>query len=525
MSTTDATSSPAITAFGATELAHRIAAGELSSVEVVEAHLTRIAEVNPRLKALTQPLFDEARQSAAEADAVAVAARVAGRSLPPLHGVPVSIKDSFDVRGTAVTLGFPKFNYVAGKDAPHVARLRAAGAILLGKTNVPQAMLLHECDNPRYGRTVHPLNEERSPGGSTGGEAALLAAGCSPLGLGSDLGGSIRQPAHACGVCGFKPTTGRVTLAGHYRPLAGMKAIAGQPGPLARRVEDVDLAMRVLTDYRHVPRQADELPQPWHGLPRVTLDGLRVGYWCEDGVIRTAPAIIRAMNEAAAALESRGMDVVPLEPPDMRQMMRIYFGLVSADGLRSIKRLAKGNRLNWQLRRQLTMCGLARAFRLPLSLLLHLGGQRILSALLDWSGPRSSDRYWQLTAEADRYRATFWQNIAVQAGGPVDALLLPPHALCAMRHGTALDLLHAAAGCYLPNLLDAPAGVVPWTVTRSEELALPGGFDLVEHLARQTVAGSAGLPVGVQVMAPMWRDEVVVALMRELEAATRGPTA
>ncbi len=520
MSVADSTVSGQIITLGAAELARRIAAGELSAVEVVEAHLARIAEVNPRINALTQPLFDEARRAAEQADAD----RAAGRSLAPLHGVPISIKDCFDLRGTQVTLGIGHFNYDAGADGALVARLRAAGAIILGKTNVPQMMLLHECDNPRCGRTLHPLDATRSPGGSSGGEAALIAAGGSPLGLGSDMGGSIRQPAQACGLCGFKPTTGRLTLAGHYRPLAGMKAIAVQPGPLARNVEDIELAMQVLMDHRAVPRQADESSLPWPASSRLRLKELRVGYWCDDGVVAAAPAVWRAVAEAAAALRSRGIEVLRLKPPDAREMMRLYFGLISADGLRSVKRLVAGGQLNWQLRRQILLGGLPRTARWPLRMMLRIAGQRNLAALLDWSGPRSTDQYWQLTAATDRYRAAFWPSMAQQADGPVDALLMPPHALPALRHGTSLDLLLAAAGCYLPNLLDAPAGVVPWTTTRADEEAYPRSFDLVEHLARQTVAQSGGLPIGVQVMAPMWRDDVVLALMRELQRATPPPT-
>jgi len=506
--------SSAILSQGAAELARRIAAGELSSVEVVEVHLARIAEVNPRLQAITQTLFDEARRDAIGADA----ARAARNELPPLHGVPITVKDCFDLQGTDVTLGIQKLNYRATNESALIARLRAAGAIILGKTNVPQAMLLHECDNPRFGRTLHPIDESRSPGGSSGGEAALISTGGSPLGLGSDMGGSIRQPAHACGICGFKPTTGRLTLAGHYRPMAGMKVIAVQPGPMARRMEDIELAMRVLTDYRTVSRQPDESPLPWPDPSRVPLNELRVGYWCEDGVITTAPALSRAVKEAAAALGTRGVEMVRLTPPDASEILRLYFGLVSADGLKSIKRLVKGGRLNWQLRRQVALGGLPRAFRWPIEMLLRLVGQKNLAALLRWSGPRSANAYWQLTAAADTYRAKFWPTLAKQTGAPIDAILMPPHALPAMRHGTALDLLPAAAGCYLPNLLDAPAGVVPWTVTRTDEQEMPRRFDLVEHLARQTVAGSAGLPVGVQVMAPMWRDDVALALMRELES-------
>ncbi len=215
----------------ASEMARQIAAGLITSEQLVEAHIRRIEAVNPALNAVVANRFDLARREAAAADR----ARAAGRPLAPLHGVPITIKECFHVAGMASTEGVHRFAHeLMAHDNPLVRRLKQAGAIVLAKTNLPQLMLMHETDNPLYGRTNNPWDLERAPGGSSGGEAAIIAAGGSPLGLGNDLGGSIRFPAHSVGICGIKPTVRRLTNADVRDNLHGMEAILPQSGPLAQ---------------------------------------------------------------------------------------------------------------------------------------------------------------------------------------------------------------------------------------------------------------------------------------------------
>ena len=195
-------------ALGAREISERVASGELSAREVIEEHVRRIEEVNPRLNAVVVTQFDCALREADAADA----ALAHGGPLGPLHGVPVTIKEQFMVPGTPTTMGLPsRASHRAPSDGPLVGRLRRAGAIVLGKTNVSQLLIYHESDNPVYGRTNNPWDPERTPGGSSGGEAAIIAAGGSSLGLGGDYGGSIRVPAHFSGLHGLRPTAGRLT--------------------------------------------------------------------------------------------------------------------------------------------------------------------------------------------------------------------------------------------------------------------------------------------------------------------------
>ncbi|UCC93731.1 MAG: hypothetical protein JSW25_03445, partial [Thermoplasmata archaeon] len=229
---------------GAAEIAQRIRSGEVTSAQVTQAFIARIKEVDPSLNAVVVPLFDEAMAQAAEADR----AVSEGRELSPLHGVPMTIKEQYNVRGTPTTLGLESLaDNVYDWEGLLVTKLRSAGVVFLGKTNVPQLLVADETDNTVYGRTNNPWDTDRSPGGSSGGESALIAARGSPLGLGGDFGGSIRVPCHFSGIAGLKPTTGRLALSdvptGIYA--AGQEAVLFQAGPMARHVDDLAVAMRV----------------------------------------------------------------------------------------------------------------------------------------------------------------------------------------------------------------------------------------------------------------------------------------
>ncbi len=399
---------PELHQLGAAELAGRIARGEVSSREVVEAFLRRIESHNAQLKAIVQPAFDQAREAADRADA----AVQLGQPLGPMHGVPVTIKDCFAVAGMQTTLGIPGFSTGMDRsDSPLVARLKGAGAIVLGKTNVPEGMLLHECDNPLFGRSLHPQSDQHSPGGSSGGEAIAVATHMSPFGLGSDLGGSIRQPAHSCGVLGFKPTSGRLTIRGSQRAMPGMQALTIQPGPIARHVADLDLAMRILLDDTAAPKQPDERPEPWPDYRQVDPGKLRVAYWTDNGVAAPCVAIARAVEDSAEQLRRFGAQVRRVPAPETEEMLRVYFGLISADGMRSLGRLLKGRQQDPQLRRQVRLGKLPRWLRAPLGVILPLVGQPSLGKLVRWTGPRSADAYWQLTLDAAAYRERFWRTL------------------------------------------------------------------------------------------------------------------
>jgi len=228
------------------EMARQVRARKISPVELVQAHLARIAKLNPKLNAFVQVDAERARKQAKAAEA-ALTSRPGADSLGALHGVPVSIKSSIDVAGELCECGTAlRKGLIPQRDAPLVARLRAAGAIILGTTNVPEFLMAYESDNSLYGRTNNPWDLERTPGGSSGGEAAAIASGCSAGGVGSDGGGSVRIPAHFVGICGLKPTPGRIPSTGHFPASAGPFVNLGVVGPMARTVADVERLFEVI---------------------------------------------------------------------------------------------------------------------------------------------------------------------------------------------------------------------------------------------------------------------------------------
>lgn len=510
--TTQTIAEPTLT-WSAAEIVEKIAAGEVSASEVTEAFIKRIERVNPLVNAIVVPMFEQARGAAAAVDA----ARRRGEPLGPLAGLPVTIKESFDIAGTPTTVGLvSRASHRATADAFHVKHLRAAGAVVLGKTNVPQLMLSNDSQNPLYGRTKNPWNLERSAGGSSGGEAAAVASGCSPLGLGSDIGGSVRLPANACGICALKPTSGRLTLAGHFNPLPGQEAILAQPGPMARYVRDLDFAYRFLC----TPEQSavDPAVPPLAPFSDANLHSakFRVAVYTNNGVIAVAPAVARAVREAAAALRQLGVEVEDWQPPDLIEAWELWLALLMADGSAYIRQLCAGTPVDPSLRRLLA------AGRAPHRLLANVvgplldrSGQNHIGKAVGCLGRRSARDYLELIDRRTRYRAKF---LAALERGGFDAILCPVDALPAMRPGRGGDLTHALSYSATYNLLGMPAGAVPATRVRQEEESdRPASRDTVERAARETEHGSAGLPVGVQVVARHWREDLVLRVMGMLE--------
>jgi aspartyl-tRNA(Asn)/glutamyl-tRNA(Gln) amidotransferase subunit A len=296
----------------ATELARRIRDHEFSPVEVMQAHLERISAINPKLNAVVA-VADDALDKAREAEQ----AIMKGEDVGPLHGVPFTCKDAFDVAGVRATRGSKLFeHHVAETDATSVARLKDAGGIFLAKTNVPEFVLWWETDNRVFGRTNNPWNTDRTPGGSSGGEAAAIATGASPLGIGSDLGGSIRMPSHYCGIVGLKPTHGRVPLTGHWPQLV---LRANHVGPMARTVRDISLGLRLMCGPDGVDHQCLPVEPPVIPESAATPLKLRVG-WLADGAFGPADPEVRAVvQKAAASLQAAGCVVEHVDLPVLEE--------------------------------------------------------------------------------------------------------------------------------------------------------------------------------------------------------------
>jgi len=322
----------------ATELGALIQQRKLSSTGIVCAYLARIEALNPSVNALVQVCAEAALASAWAADR----AVANGEYWGALHGVPFTVKDVIDTRGVVSAVGLTeRAHYLPEQDAVVVTRMKAAGAILLGKSNCPPGGGGGVTHNPVYGATRNPHALAYSPGGSSGGEAAAIAAGLSPLGLGSDSGGSLRVPAHFCGVCTLKPTSGRVPNTGVFDHPGGLSDYRSQIGPMARHVEDLALVLQVIAG--EDGRDAGVIPMPLRGMQTQTLNGLRVA-WYSDGGIEPVDAITQeTLQVVAALLERAGALIRPAFPSALsnaRDITERYWAMSKGTGAQSIQLLS-----------------------------------------------------------------------------------------------------------------------------------------------------------------------------------------
>lgn len=293
----------------ARDLADAIRVGEVSSESIAEAFLERIKLVNPQLNALVQVTAAEALCRAREADLALSRGEVWG----PLHGVPFTVKDVIETAGVISAAGLEgRARFVPRADAVVVSRMKAAGGILLGKSNCPPGGGGGVTDNPVYGPSHNPHDLARSPGGSSGGEAAAIAAGLSPLGIGSDSGGSLRVPAHFCGVATLKPTSGRVPNTGVFDHPGGLSDYRTQIGPMARHVKDLDLALRTIAGVDEY--DSGVIPMPLHRPEEVSMRRLRIAFYTDDGVIPTCASTVATVRACAQALRDAGAIVDCKQP-------------------------------------------------------------------------------------------------------------------------------------------------------------------------------------------------------------------
>ncbi len=456
-----------LTRLSAAEMAEQVRTKKVSPVELVEAHLARIARLQPKLNAFVTVDAERALEAARAAEAQVSR----GGELGPLHGVPISIKSSIEVAGLSYEAGTKlRAGCKGAADAPLVQRLKAAGAIVLGVTNTPEVLMAWETDNLLYGRTNSPWDLERTPGGSSGGEAAAIASGCSAAGIGSDGGGSIRVPAHFSGICGLKPTPGRISIAGHFPPSGGPFTRLGVVGPMARTVADLQLMFQATAG----PDAADiaSAPVPLRPVSDAEARKLRIGFFEDDGRTPVTPETRAAVCAAAETLKRQGYEVVPFRPEGLEEARQLWWTFFGVAGGMLLGPMLAGH--------EAELSPILTEFRGWVAAEPPLTDGQLLTAWLESDQVRA-----HILSQMERY--------------PI--LLCPVCAVPAFRHrerewavnGTTVRYLDAMSYSAWFNLLGFPGAAVP--VGKSPE----------------------GLPIGVQIVGRAWEEESVLAVAAAVE--------
>jgi len=497
----------------ATELKRHLDAGELSSEDITSALIERRRALDPAINAFTQ-VNEEALEQAREADR----ARARGELGGPLHGIPVTIKDNLDVIGFDSTLGLRSRRGVpATSDAVLVRVLKDQGAIILGKTNVPQLLLAQETENEVFGVTVNPWDRTRVPGGSSGGEAAAIATGMSPLGIGTDIGGSIRVPSHFCGITGFKPTVNRWSNRGSQTGLPGQEIVRSQAGPMARTVEDLVLAWSALSPEAQAQLDPAVPPLPAPPVPE-GVEGLRVGVYDSDDLLEPAPSLRRAVDRAKQALEAAGAILVPYEPTSSADVLHLWMAALSSDGGATLTRRLGGEKPSPQLRPSTLITKVPGPARKLLSSALHRFGEHRIANLLEVLGRKPVEELWRLAADRMAMRR---RELDHWSQAQIDLLLCPAHTVPAIHHRKSGDFTLSVGPSARWNLLDFPAGTVPVTRVRADEESYPHADDKLDAKVSSTLSGAAGLPVGAQIVARPYCEHLALAAMQAVEHSVR----
>jgi Asp-tRNA(Asn)/Glu-tRNA(Gln) amidotransferase A subunit family amidase len=464
------------------EIAAQIRRKEASPVEVARAHLDRIERLNPKLNALVDCQPETVLAQAREAEKAILRSNKDKDQVGPLHGVPLSIKSSIDVAGHRCEAGTRlRAGHIASEDAPLVARLRAAGAVILGVTNTPELLMAWETDNLLYGRTNNPWDLTRTAGGSSGGEAAAIAAGLSAGGVGSDGGGSIRVPAHFCGICGLKPTPGRIPSTGHFPKSGGPFALIGVVGPMARTIEDVRTLFEVMAGWDDGDPCA--APVEVRELHEKTVEAVPIGFFEDDGRTPVTEETREAVKHAALALSNSGFHVEPFRPEGLEEARRLWWEFFGTAGGMILDPILRGHESD--------LSPILREFQTwthnpPAHLNASQSDAWLLAAWLGRDAVRE-----KVLLQMRKY--------------PV--LICPTASIPAFRHGErewqvegkTVKYLDAWSYCEWFNLLGFPAAVVPM------------GYS--EH----------GLPIGVQIVGRPWEEELLLAVAAKLDMES-GPS-
>lgn len=539
----------------ATELRGMMQRGDFTCEQVVVAFCRQAYEIggwrkgSSSLNCVTEENYEEAIRMAREVDKTRTKSDWENFARYPLLGVPISVKDQINQKGFDSTMGSAARCFYWGKDgAPDdavlVKLLKDAGAIPFVRSNTTQALMLPESTNNVWGTSLNPYNMLRTPGGSSGGEGGLVGARCSPLGIGTDIGGSVRIPAHFCGCYGFKPTVERNSAEGISSARVGNRSgqivIKGTAGPLAHCVDDCAAVMQAWwrqEAWEHdptIPRQPFNHDM-YNGVGSSnnveTKSGrrqLKIAYFRMNDWFAPCSAAIRAVDEAVGALRGAGHVVEELQVPEKIggwAAAGMYVAIMAADGnLRSFIEGLEGEKLHEMYGSLKNISDIPNLARPAITKILQFMGEKRKAFLLSTckSGGLNVYDFWQVTADIEEYRSQ-WRKLLRSRPEPFDTLLLPGPALPALIHGESKHLSQMCCYTFFGNLLGWPMGICPVTQVRADEQNYPVDklpdcqHDSIAKLCDRSLKDSKGLPVGVQIAALPFEDELALYAMRELE--------
>jgi fatty acid amide hydrolase len=507
-----------------TGLLQLLNAGKVSSQDLVKFYYKRACTIGKDLELIAESNYDNAIELAIKYDEIRKKTPEKERSnLGLLYGIPISVKDSFDQKGLDSTMGASSNLYKPYADDGLVLKaLKAQGAIPFIRSNVPQLLSINESVNNIWGRAKNPWDTTRAVGGSSGGESGLLAANCSPLGIGSDGLGSCRIPNSYCGVYGFRPTTGRHVMKGHSTlntmsrgKFAFVKAAMG---PIGRSIDDMVLLMKSLFKNGDFKAEEPIMPNlPYQDNYKLPQRKLNIGYQLNEDFFGVSEPCKRAVREAAEVLKKQGHNVYEIQIPNFEKLVFYIFAIMTSDGgNRGTEETLQGEDVIKEMSLSRKLGALPRWSRKMLSNILSLVGEKRASKLMVSTGGLAAHEFFTTVHNMGVDSSAFfdwWKD------SKLDAIISPVTALTAVKHGTANDLLLACSYCFLGNMLNMPTGTIPVTIVKKEE---EGVYECIHKdkfakAAKACTLDSAGLPVSVQVMTLPWEDEKCVEILRLID--------
>ncbi|KTW28705.1 uncharacterized protein T551_02555 [Pneumocystis jirovecii RU7] len=495
-----------------------------TATNVVKAYIRSAIRSNEKNNFMTEVFFVEAIEQAALLDEELACGKP---PRGPLHGVPVSFKDTYNISGYDSSLGMSMFvSKPSLEDSALVKMIKDMGAVILFKTNVPQTLFAFECSNPIFGRTFNPFSATYTCGGSSGGEAVSLASNSSALGFGSDIGGSLRIPAHYCGIYALKPSSDRFPLAGHFSIVEGFEGVRVVTGPMARSVLDLKFITKAILSSEPESYDFSCIPLSWRESLRST--NFKVfGYYFEDEFTLTSPACRRAVRMVIDSLKAFGHKVVEIRPPSSFDAVEIFIGLTSSDGYKRVYDFVKKDPMEKNIWLPMLASWVPYFLKRAIGYIVeNIICDPKFSMVFKAVGKKKTIEYCHLIYRRNLYRKEWFK---IWNEYKLDGIIAPTNPLPALPHNGTASVSAIAASTFIYNLLNYSVGSLPVTYVDRTMDVLSDEYKKWDGLIHQKLYQSSrplydpdkmhGLPVGVQVIAQQWQEEKVIEMMSDIENA------